>query len=595
VLAAKASPVNDTCLEPRTKEFRVTDPHEPEAAHYEVPASSAVAPTAAAPTRRRPAAILVAHGMGQQIPFQTLDDVADGLCKAAPAGRRAPRAETVAIGSERLQRLDLSIELDDGSERDVHVYEAYWAPLTEGRVTLRDVMAFLIRGSVAGIRAGRKPFRRWLFGDYVRFPAPVRSVIYLELGLAIVASLTILNTMILAVAAARVPLHDVPRWATDAFVHDMTTVLNALICALAPFGAVLGWAELERRAKRVVRFRRLSVVTFVVALWATMAAAILVLAAVVYHTVPERQPPSFFDATPWAAAIRAFDHQFDRVVSFVLASGAVATLLLRLARTHDELADDLPQNQTTRRLTRRVRLLFLAIAGTLALFAEEVLRRGNLLGVVLASWHGLSWPLVIAVTLLVRWFLIEYVGDVAAYVQPQVLDRFFELRSDIKEWVWRAARAVYSDAQYGDILLVGHSLGSVVMYDTLNRLILDRQLDPHAPEVSSRTRLLLTFGSPLDKTAFVFGIQGTGSEAREALAASVQPLLTQSAARPAWVNIWSPWDIISGALDYYDLPRKTNPKPVQNVKDPDATTLLAAHVEYWNNPLLYKTILEHLG
>jgi len=571
------------------------------AAKYEVPPSSAPPPdkTVAAPLspragRRGPAAILVTHGMGQQIPFQTLDDVADGLCKAARVARRAPRAETVEVGGERLQRLDLAISLEDGSERDVHVYEAYWAPLTEGRVTLRDVMAFLVRGAVGGIRAGRKPFRRWLFGEYVRFPAPVRAVVYLELALWVVASLAILNVVILAVVAARLPLRDVPRWASDAFVHDLTTILNALVCALAPFGLVLSWAAFERRTKHAVRFRRISVVTFVVALWATMAAAVVVVATMVYHESAASQPYSFFDTTTWSEAVRRFDYGFDQVVTFLLAAGAVTALLLRLVRTQGELAGDLPQNHTTRGLTLRVRMLYLVIMGTLTLFAEEVLRRGNLLHTVLAGWHGLSWPLVIVVTLLVRTFLIQYAGDVAAYVQPQLLDRFFELRRDIKEWVWRAARAVYSDPQYSDVLLVGHSLGSVVIYDVLNRLILDSQLDASAPEIATRTRLLLTFGSPLDKTAFVFGIQGSGTEPREALAASVQPLLTETAVRPTWINIWSPWDIISGALDYYDLPRKTNPNPVQNIKDPDATTLLAAHVEYWNNPLLYKTILEHL-
>ena len=223
-----------------------------------------------------------------------------------------------------------------------------------------------------------------------------------------------------------------------------------------------------------------------------------------------------------------------------------------------------------------------------------MLRRGHLLTTVLSAWHGLSWPLVIVVTLLVRSFLIEYAGDVAAYVQPQLLDRFFELRREIKEesgaplTPFTASRSIQTC--FWSAIRWARSSSTT----SLNRLILIVQLDPAAPEITSRTRLLLTFGSPLDKTAFVFGIQGTGTEPREALAASVQPLLTQPAVRPTWINIWSPWDIISGALDYYDLPRKTNPNPVQNIKDPDATTLLAAHVEYWNNPLLYKTILQHL-
>jgi hypothetical protein len=566
-----------------------------EPAQFEVPAPSRVAALRAG-AARPPAAILIAHGMGQQIPFQTLEDVAEGLSRAAEIGSRPPRAETVVVGGERLQRLDLSIRLDDGSERDVHVYEAYWAPLTEGLVSMRDVLGFLVRGGLNGIRAGRKPFHRWLFGQYVRFPAPVRAVVYLELALAVVTSLTVLTAIIFAVVAARLLLlHRPPLWATNAFVHDVTTILNALVCAIAPFAAVLTWAALQRRAKRTIALGKLSIATFVVALWATMAAAIMVVALVVYHTAAGNERSSLFDVTRWSAGAQAFDHGFDVVVTILIAAAIVALAVVHMGRTQRELADDALQHRTTSPgLTRRVRLLFLAILITLAFFAEEVLRRGDLLRLVFAGWHGLSWPLVVGVSLCVRSFLIQYAGDVAAYVQPQILDRFYELRQGIKDTVWRAAHAVYN-GPYEDVLLVGHSLGSVVMYDVLNRLILDRQLDPQAPEITSRTRLLLTFGSPLDKTAFIFGIQGTGAEPREALSASTQPLITQPSARPPWVNIWSPWDVISGALDYYDLPRKTNPGPVQNIKDPRATTLLAAHVEYWNNPTLYKTIVRYLA
>ena len=104
----------------------------------------------------------------------------------------------------------------------------------------------------------------------------------------------------------------------------------------------------------------------------------------------------------------------------------------------------------------------------------------------------------------------------------------------------------------------------------------------------------LKFGSPLDKTAFIFGAQGAGTEAREALAASVQPLISDAQVRPRWVNIYSTWDIISGSLDYYDLPDRSNRHPVENIKDPKATTLLAAHVEYWRNEKLFEALIEAL-
>jgi len=134
------------------------------------------------------------------------------------------------------------------------------------------------------------------------------------------------------------------------------------------------------------------------------------------------------------------------------------------------------------------------------------------------------------------------------------------------------------------------------MYDIFNRLIIDEQVDAeHAPrDIARRTRLLLTFGSPLDKTAFLFGVLGRRAEAREALAAAVQPLIANQSIRPRWINIHSPWDLISGSLDFYDLPDRSNRHAVENVSDPDATTLLMAHLEYWYSPLLFRTILEAL-
>jgi hypothetical protein len=149
------------------------------------------------------------------------------------------------------------------------------------------------------------------------------------------------------------------------------------------------------------------------------------------------------------------------------------------------------------------------------------------------------------------------------------------------------------------------------VYDTLNKMINDDELATTggadvtrccdgAPVESLRTRrrtkLLLTFGSPLDKIAFLFHIQsgGRAGEAREALASATQPLITDTE-RPPWVNVWSPQDIISGDLDFYDLPDKSNHSRVKNIIDPHATTLLAAHTQYWQNDLIYCWIRNVIG
>jgi hypothetical protein len=214
-----------------------------------------------------------------------------------------------------------------------------------------------------------------------------------------------------------------------------------------------------------------------------------------------------------------------------------------------------------------------------------------------------TWVVVLLLSGGVRRFLVQYLGDVAVYVESHTVDRFAELRTRIRECVSHRARAVYAatgQEAYAGVVVVGHSLGSVVSYDVLNQLLcedaIDRQAGRPTRDVARRTPLFLTFGSPLDKTAFIFAIQHRRTtQAREALAASSQPMLQDYAWRPErWVNIYSPWDIISGALEYYDLPGASDRRQVTNEKDPDATTLLMAHVEYWEDALLPQILSETL-
>src|SRR5437868_9542775 len=81
----------------------------------------------AAPGAKPPVAILVAHGMGQQIPFQTLDAVAEGLRRLDPHAdwHVKPVARTIIAGDERLSRLELRVRAGAHAERQVHIYEAY--------------------------------------------------------------------------------------------------------------------------------------------------------------------------------------------------------------------------------------------------------------------------------------------------------------------------------------------------------------------------------------------------------------------------------------------------------------------------------------
>src|SRR5215472_15757461 len=178
-------------------------------------------------------------------------------------------------------------------------------------------------------------------------------------------------------------------------------------------------------------------------------------------------------------------------------------------------------------------------------------------------------------------------------------------RSEVGKVIYGFGTPLPMVPRYRKVIVAGHSLGSVLAYDTLNALInLDNVSGREdRRDVVGRTRALITFGSPLDKTAFIFRMQANNDQdwIREQLAASVQPLIVSyDAYRPPsfdWINIWSRMDIISGELNFYDDPaRPFNVAPcVQNKTDPEARFPLLAHVEYWNNKLLRQELYRFVS
>ena len=245
----------------------------------------------------------------------------------------------------------------------------------------------------------------------------------------------------------------------------------------------------------------------------------------------------------------------------------------------------------------------------------------------------------LGVYLLIRKFLIQYAGDVAAYITAYKVSKFSAVRAQIQEQGFKTARHIYSSADYDKVILVGHSLGSVIAYDTLNGIINHDLVQGKAWQAAERTRLFLTFGSPLNKVAFIFRAQLRHNEIRERMAAAKQPLLEENHVyRPGcWVNVWSPNDVISGPLNYFDMgvtrPQKKGPdaytfkyrrrpapvgtfpgtdplsgsrvadlvethtadvRPVLPNRDPGANIPLLAHTQFWDNPLIYKIIVRAL-
>jgi hypothetical protein len=139
----------------------------------------AAPPPAPPPVEKR--AIWVVHGMGQQVPFETVDALAQGVIKTLESKKPdgwvfpgPPRMVATKFSSpddpakiDVVQRVELKLERTSPAghqeQMELHLYEAYWAPVTEGVAKLSDVLSFLFDGALHGLLNCARPFRRVMF------------------------------------------------------------------------------------------------------------------------------------------------------------------------------------------------------------------------------------------------------------------------------------------------------------------------------------------------------------------------------------------------------------------------------------------------
>jgi hypothetical protein len=395
--------------------------------------------------REPPWAIFVAHGMGQQVPFETLNSVAQGLLNVTGGG--GPwRTRTVVSGCERLQRLELDLTIG-GVEREVHVYEAYWAPLTEGVVGIIDVLRFLFSAGKNGLACATKSFVRWIFGGLQTFVTPRVDVIYLLTALAVVAALVIINSVIGAVAAARFAFEN-SGWLTDHLLRDLTTTFELLILLVVTFVVflVISTNVRGRRLRSVLHWPLVTM--FVVLLGSVIVTGLAGIPVLLYCHLRAGSQVALLGAWTW------LQHAIYGIGGLVLLF-AVAALLFALSK----LA--ISSWSKSDAGARTVVVLGLAFfAGVAALLGVGIWRCSDANTLASLEW-ALIFAFLAAISTLARSFLIQYVGDVAAYVQSHKVDRFYELRTRVKAAVWRTMRAVYAFRTggallYENIIVVGH-------------------------------------------------------------------------------------------------------------------------------------------
>lgn len=517
---------------------------------------------------RRRAAVVVIHGIGDQPPLRTLGAFVQGLVRAArersitqvPAADAAAPADAQAIAAPvpgtlhvagrprplvRLAGRDLGLDLDD-----VDVLEYHWAEHAVGRIGAFATFGWLLGTALAGLDFRRQvPFLLAREGARA-WPSVLRQLLWVATLAASAAGLVVAALAVAARAGAALVA-----------VRDAVVALPGLSSVTTAVG--------------LVAFGCLGIAT--VALGRDVLAARLEAAAVRRRHRGGRAPA--WDGMYGPAARR-------------WAPAAMAALALAVTATA---------------------ALGWAVRPALAQYGRSI-------GLLMSDGGVAVGLLALAAAWTARALLASHVGDIALYVTSDrasarartrraVLDEGQRILLDLLGAGEERSRGSDTKhdahaergaaARYDAVILAGHSLGSVIALDLLDRLAREQR---HREVPLERLRGLVTFGSPLDKVAYFFRQRPAEGEAvrsqllsylhgvrRLRTARDYGPYVfapyTLPFARLSWLHVHAPADPLSDLLVHYRVDRLVT----LPLRDP-----FTAHGAYWRDDRFYGAVLGWL-
>jgi hypothetical protein len=198
--------------------------------------------------------------------------------------------------------------------------------------------------------------------------------------------------------------------------------------------------------------------------------------------------------------------------------------------------------------------------------------------------------------------MAEMMGDVVIYSTADVRSKSYAIRQRLLQGAVQELTALCRREDYEQIIVAGHSLGSVIAYDALNRIVVDMNTPGGMrPEQAQKITGLVTFGSPLDKVAFYFREQARDDEqVRQQILVHIhgfksRPIPSVESAfiidtpierrldGVRWLNFYHLQDPVSGHLDAYDVDENI-------LCDAGVDGRAEAHSAYWAFDPMYKAI-----
>ena len=215
--------------------------------------------------------------------------------------------------------------------------------------------------------------------------------------------------------------------------------------------------------------------------------------------------------------------------------------------------------------------------------------------------------------------LVNYFGDVTLYSTTDAKSEYYTVRQEILNGAVEKVRMILENDEYDKILLCGHSLGSVIVYDVIDRLNMLIQNNQELREKAiDKLKGMVSFGSPLDKIAFFFDehINRSKQPVRYAITSYLHGFRRNNIDRPIeidstmrgylcdipWFNFWCSTDPAGGHLDVYAgvenikldfAPKRGKNKFLSFLSDIKLS--IDSHNFYWEADEMYKRIVKELG
>jgi hypothetical protein len=227
---------------------------------------------------------------------------------------------------------------------------------------------------------------------------------------------------------------------------------------------------------------------------------------------------------------------------------------------------------------------------------------------VVASPLG-AGPSLVTLAVAVLWLLafplarllVRTIGDVEVYATyAEASERHEAHEACVAQGVAVLRRAL-DDPAIGRVVLVGHSLGSVVAWDALRALALEARARSGAPGAAGAPRVdklsrMITLGSPVDKIRFFHFADDRGDATFRKV---LETLRVDTAGAPfdgrpgglAWDNYFDPADLVAGRLESPNDRAMTAPVRNVAVANGRLANPFSSHQDYLKNPRVLDGLL----